>query len=79
LISSGRDGKSEVGGGRLSIKERMSSSIEVGNHRSMPLPLFAFESLNSKVEGTVEGASSCNSKLEVINELHTSASNAPSE
>ena len=38
-----------------------------------------FESVNSKVEGTVEGASSCSSRLEVMREFHTSALNAPSE
>jgi hypothetical protein len=31
------------------------------------------------IEGTVEGASSCNSRLEVTKEFHTSALNAPSE
>jgi hypothetical protein len=38
-----------------------------------------FESMNSKVEGTVDGASSCSSRLEVMMEFHTSASKAPSE
>ena len=36
-------------------------------------------SVNSNVEGIVEGASSCNSRLDVTSESQTSASKAPSE
>jgi len=80
-MSSGREGNSSGGAGRLSMKEVMLVEDD-GSKEGRPipiLPLVEFESVNSKVEGTVEGASSCNSRLEVIREFHTSPLNAPSE
>ena len=85
MISSGSDGKPDVVvvDGRLSMNDRTSLSIEELScdcNCSVPLPPFEFESLNSKVEGTVVvGASAWRSRFEVTKEFQTSASNAPSE
>jgi hypothetical protein len=60
--------------GRLSMKDRTSrvGSVEAGL-------VLVLVSINSKVNGTVEGVSSCSSRLEVTREFHISALNAPSE
>ena len=92
LMSEGNEGKSSGGSGRLSMKELIfgglvedcSGSVEdCGSERGTVgrpnLSPFELESVNSKVEGTVEGASSCNSRLEVTREFQTSALKAPSE
>ena len=82
MISSGKDGKSDCGDGRLSMNERTSlSEEETFGGCSVLLPSFelGLEPLNSKVEGTVVGASACRSKLDVVSESQTSASKVPSE
>jgi hypothetical protein len=58
------------------MKERMSmiGSVFVGT-----FSLAEAVSMTSKEDGTVEGASSCSSRLEVTNEFQTSALDAPSE
>jgi hypothetical protein len=43
------------------------------------LPLIEVVSMKSMEDDTVEGASSCSSRLEVTNEFQTSALNVPSE
>jgi hypothetical protein len=73
-MSAGKEGN-WVGrfSGRLSMKDRTSviGSVLVG--------ATSLKSMKSKEDGTVEGASSCSSRLEVTNEFQTSALNAPSE
>jgi hypothetical protein len=83
-MSEGNEGKSDEGSaevdGRLSMKERTSAvTASFGFKCTESLPPVEFVSVNSKVEGTVEGALSCSSRLEVTNEFHTSASNDPSK
>ena len=63
----------------IAVEDGEEDRSVVDKEGCLVLPPFEFESMKSKVEGTVEGASSCSSRLEVINESHTSASNAPSE
>jgi hypothetical protein len=76
-MSSGKEGNwVERFSGRLSMKERTSvtGSVFVGT-----ISLAEAVSMKSKEDGTVEGASSCSSRLEVTNDFQTSALKAPSE
>jgi hypothetical protein len=55
------------------------STSVIGSASVDTLPPVEVVSMKSKEDGTVEGASSCSSRLEVTNEFQASALNAQSE
>jgi hypothetical protein len=72
-ISSGKEGNWV---GRFSVRLSMKERTHVIGY--VLVGTISLESMKSKEDGTVEGASSCSSRLEVTNEFQTSALNAPS-